>query len=208
MNDKKWGVLEYLTVGGIGMLIYNLFKAAWHGSVIFLDLFKWVLLFVVITWGWIGVYELVQITPTYVWKIILVTFLAILFLVGYNVYRRDVKRKELKKLQDKEYAENLAYAEDYLANLSFHYYDFEKKNFLDWLKEGQLKSFRLWDEAYRLDRLGAITGKYYVCHLLYMTDAQRVARRDAAWEKVKDNQRQAQLKKNAEIKKARKESAQ
>lgn len=209
--DNKWGPLNYLSLGGIIYIIYSIFRMAKNGFFAFCALAKWVILILVISWMYIIVFLLWQAAPPWLLKTILVAIVSSLFLIGYNNHITTAKDNELKKeqaeTQEREFTENKTAVEDYLASLTFHYYDFEKKMFMDHLIEQNLMNyFHAWDESFRLHVIGTVTGKFYVCSLSSMTSEQRVAKREAAWEKQKDNQRQAQLKRNAEIKKARLES--
>jgi hypothetical protein len=211
MGGNKWGFGEYLTVVGIGALFAEIPMSLFGGFLICMILLKWFFVYAIAVWFGIGVWKLYEVTPAWLLITTLVIFLVgsgtFLFLIGYNAHIAKAKNKERLIRQQVEYEANCIYLDEYLTKLDVHYYNNEKKKFGDWLKEHNLLSnFRNWDEAQRLQHLGEVTGKFYVCHLLYMTDEQKVAKRNLVWDRIKNNQRQEQLKKNAEQKRARLEA--
>lgn len=200
-SDNRWGPLEYLTLGGIVYITYKIISNAWKGVILVVSMLRWVLMYLVTTWMFILIYCVYNVTPAWVIALFFVALGTFLFLIGYNTSIADKKNKESLRLQQVKFEEDLSYLQKYLSDLDFHYYDYEKKAFETSLVErGMVNFFRYWDEAYRLQQIGNVTGKFYVCDLTSMTSEQLAAKRNAAWDKKRDEQRTSQLKKNAEAK--------
>jgi len=204
MNDDRWGPAEYLTVAGIGTILYKAFSNMGESLAATMTLLRFGVLSIVAAWITIGGYLLIEITPWWVYVIIIVAVGTLLFLVGYNNHIAKQKNIELKRQQQQALEENISFAETYLANLEFHYFDFEKRRYLDWLISTNFISyFRDWSEVDRLQTIGKVTGKFYICDLRDMTHEQKIAKREAAWDRKRREQRMKQLKINAEQKRAR-----
>lgn len=204
MNDDRWGPAEYLTVAGIGNLLYASFSNMGASLAATMTLFRFGVLAFIAAWITIGGYLLIEITPWWVYVIIIVAVGTLLFLVGYNNNIAKQKNIELKRQQQQAFEENLHLVETYLANLEFHYFDFEKRRYLDWLCTTNFISyFRDWSEVDRLQTIGKVTGKFYLCDLMDMANDQKIAKREAAWDAKRRDQRMKQLKINAEQKTVR-----
>jgi hypothetical protein len=205
MNDSnRWGPAEYLTVLGIGNLAHMAFSNLGASLAATMSLFRFGILFFIATWITFGGYLLIEITPWWVWLIITVAVGTLLFLVGYNKHIARKNDIERQRQQQQALEEATSFAETYLANLEFHYYDFEKKKYLDWLiSSNWLPHFRDMSDVDRLKTIGAVTGKYYVCDLNSMSNEQMIAKREAAWNRTRKEQREKQLLINAAEKEAR-----
>lgn len=201
MNNNRWGPGEYLTVLGIGNLLYALFGNLSISLAAGLSMLRFVALAFIAAWITIGGYLIYEVTPWWVYVIILVALCTFVFLIGYNHSIAKKKNNELERQQRQEFTRNLFFAETYLANLDFHYFNFEKENYVAWLTSNNLlRNFRDWSDTERLQTLGAVTGKFYVCDLMNMTSEQKAAQRDAAWDRKRREQREKQLMINAEHK--------
>jgi hypothetical protein len=161
--------------------------------------------------AWVSFFAYTQ-TSTSVHIIFYMFAAAVVGLLGYNLHNKRAKEKEniardieIEVQEDYKRSQDVAFLVDYLVNLPFHYYHPELEKFTRYIVENNFLSYfhSTWDDTYRLHMMGKVTGKYYVCDLSQMTDVQEACKRESAWESRKNAQRQLQLKKNAEEKKAR-----
>jgi len=201
MNNDKWGPGDYLTVAGIGNLLYMVFRDLGSVTASGVFLFRYITLAFIAAWITILGYLIIEVTPWWVYAIITVAAGTLMFLVGYNGHIAKKKNIESQRQQQQAHEENLFFVETYLANLDFHYFDFEKKQYVEWLiSRGFLNHFKDWSDTDRLQTMGEVTGKFYVCVLASMSPEQKVAKREAAWNGERRKQREKQLKINAEQK--------
>lgn len=228
MNDQDNGLnskdaMTALTVAYIGWMIWELAGMLGFGRAfrwycrafmyLILGMTAWVLagkiLGTIIDW----VAELPSWAQYTLGVIILVFILGIIILVVYNAIIEtwnkwktytDGKKFEIENKQKLSNA--IKFIQPWLSNLEFHYYNFEKEKFVQYLLDSNcLISFHLvWDEAYRLQKMGEVTGKAYVCHLNSKPSPLSREGREAAWQQKRREQSERDLKRNAELKAARK----
>lgn len=224
MTDENNGLnskdaMTALTVAYTGWIIWEIGGALGFGHAFrwYCRAFKYCVLgyialcVVGITFAWITTW------PSWIHytigAIILVFILGIVFLVVYNSYvemRNKWKvRTEAKKfeIENKRKLSNaIEFLQPWLHNLEFHYYNFEKEKFVKYLFDCNylIRFHEEWDDAYRLQKMGEVTGKAYVCHISSKPQAWSRAGREAAWQQKRREQSERDLKRNAELKAARK----
>jgi predicted membrane protein len=222
MNDKNHdhnSALTALTVGYLGWILYEvgsifgvwpllgkLFRGI--GFII-----KWAFIVFAVYIGGLLVIAILSLIPPTVYKIILVFLIGYISWKGYNHSIDKWKNKE-KVAKEKEFeienkrklSEALEFLQPWLHNLHVHYYDSEKEQFVEWLfRCRQLIYFHTeWDDARRLQKMGEVTGKFYVCHLSTKPAAWTKEGKEYAWQQKRREQSERDLKRNAELKAARK----
>jgi hypothetical protein len=198
-NNNRWGAMEYLTVLGILNLVFSFLRLGAAGTSILGPVVRIGVSVLVGTWLLIGAWKLYEMTPAWVIVLVSITLFACVVLAIQKARAATATKKQAEEASFDELVANYRLVRQHLADLHVHYYDFEKKNFSEWIAERGLEKNFLhdWDDAYRLLQIGNVTGKSYVCHLFYMSEDQVKAKRDAAWDKQRNAQRQAQLEKNA-----------
>jgi len=128
------------------------------------------------------------------------TFLLAFLLIWWKK-KNQAKRDAAEALIVERIASDVEFAANWLQNLHVHYYDPEKACFLHWLMlDSRLPTFRFWNDALRLQRMGEETGRFYICHLDYMTENQKKARMEVAWNRKRKEQSLRDRQRNVELK--------
>lgn len=224
MNDKEHNLNSTdartaLTTVYLGWIFYELFVGlGFDRAFIWLfKMLKYAFYGYCVLWVIAQIYHEVKTWPSWIHyitaAIILVVLLGIILRKVYNIYialrnkwkvRIDAKKFEIEN--KRKLANAIEFLQPWLHNLEFHYYNFEKEKFVKYLFDcnNLIRFHEEWDDAYRLQKMGEVTGKAYVCHISSAPKAWSREAREAAWQQKRREQSERDLKRNAELKAARK----